>query len=514
MLIFEMRTLLFTLFLVNALCSFLLFVLYAQNRNRFAGIGYWGIDFLLRAAPLPLIILRGAIPTFLSVVVPNTMILGGALCSYAGTSAFTGRRPRVGRNLLLIAAFAAFYTYLVETAAPTEARSLTFTSAWLLIALQSALVAFRGQAGTAGKLVRRIGFVYAALSAVNIVRIGKYLFAPTGLDYLAGDAFESMILLTYLLLSVLYTFSLTLAVNGRLAEEVANREALFYKAFNSAPYGLALTSFPDGTIVEANDRFLKIFGYSLSEVVGRNATELGLWMRQEDRAKVVAEVGENLSVSDRELRYRTRSGEVRTALFSAEALTINGKRLMLSTVNDITERKAMEERIREVSIRDPLTNVFNRRYMFERFEELIAERARIGTVFAFAIIDLDHFKSINDTYGHQAGDTLLVELTRLIQSSTRPYDLVGRYGGEEFIILSAHCTKDQASTLIARTLEVVRSRGFQIGEKRIDCTFSAGIADSRDFPDGEVTAERMLRLADERLYRAKDAGRNRLVSVD
>lgn len=514
MLLFEMRTLLFTLFLVNALCSFLLFVLYTQNRGRFAGIGCWAFDFLLRAVPLLLILLRGSIPDFISIVVPNTLILVGALFSYAGICAFAGRKPRIARNLLLLAVFVAVYTILTSNKAPTEARSIALSAAWLLIALQSADAALRGLKPAMKELTGRIGLVFALLSVLNLIRIIKYLISATGREYLAGGPFESIVLLAFILLSVLYTFTLTLAVNERLAEEVANREALFFKAFNAAPYGLALSSFPEGTIIEANDKFLELFGYSLEELVGKKATELGLWSRKEDRETVIADLTAQRRVSGRELQYRTRAGETRTALFTAEALTAHGKDLMLSTLNDITERKAMDERIREVAIRDPLTNVYNRRYMFERFAELIAERARIGTVFAFAIIDLDHFKSINDTYGHQAGDAVLVELTRLIQSSTRPYDLLGRYGGEEFIILSAHATKAQAANLIGRALDTVWAKGFNFGEQEIRCTFSAGIADSGDFPQAELTAERMLRLADERLYRAKETGRNRLILAD
>jgi diguanylate cyclase (GGDEF)-like protein len=125
-------------------------------------------------------------------------------------------------------------------------------------------------------------------------------------------------------------------------------------------------------------------------------------------------------------------------------------------------------------------------------------------------VDIDHFKVVNDTYGHQAGDFLLKEFAAIFRGMVRPYDLLARYGGEEFILLTANSDRSRTQAAIQRVLDVVRGKAFLFNGTEIRFTFSGGICDTGEFAEPERTPERLISTADTRLYAAKEAGRNRI----
>ncbi|MBZ2187794.1 GGDEF domain-containing protein [Alcanivorax sp. JB21] len=166
-------------------------------------------------------------------------------------------------------------------------------------------------------------------------------------------------------------------------------------------------------------------------------------------------------------------------------------------------------RLEEVAIRDSLTGLFNRRHFMERIEEEMARAERQGNPLHLALIDLDHFKKINDTWGHQAGDQVLVRFAETARNTLRRSDLIARYGGEEFVILlTAGDTHD-----IRQVLERLRSTlsGLHFGgQAGFQVTLSAGLATWRQ---GD-TVDSLFQRADVALYRAKNTGRNRLVEAE
>lgn len=185
--------------------------------------------------------------------------------------------------------------------------------------------------------------------------------------------------------------------------------------------------------------------------------------------------------------------------------------LMIGTRLDISERKALEERLHELSIRDELTGLYNRRYVFSRLDQLASEFVRKRREFCVSIIDLDRFKELNEAHGHLAGDAALGRFGEVLASQVRPYDLVGRYGGEEFIVVSVNADRKGTSAMISRLLDVVRGTSFDFGGQSLRLTFSCGLASSADCRPGEFSVEAMVDAADRRLYRAKQEGRDRVV---
>jgi diguanylate cyclase (GGDEF)-like protein len=171
----------------------------------------------------------------------------------------------------------------------------------------------------------------------------------------------------------------------------------------------------------------------------------------------------------------------------------------------------LRDALRDQSIRDPLTGLFNRRYMEESLEREIARATRSATSVALLILDLDHFKNVNDTYGHAAGDHVLRELGYVLRFRSRSEDVVARHGGEEFLLMLPGMDKIDAVQR-AEELRIAISE-IQITDGGIDLppvTVSIGVA---TFPDHGHTADELLRAADRALYKAKNAGRDRVMLV-
>ncbi|MDH5631604.1 MAG: GGDEF domain-containing protein [Gammaproteobacteria bacterium] len=171
----------------------------------------------------------------------------------------------------------------------------------------------------------------------------------------------------------------------------------------------------------------------------------------------------------------------------------------------------ISERLRELAIKDSLTGILNRRAFFEYAERYIADLNRHAVTMAVCLIDLDHFKQVNDNHGHAMGDQILSRFADLARSFIRETDLFGRYGGEEFAFIFRNSTKEQAAEIIER-LRFACNR-IQPGAGSGGIEFSAGLCDVSG-PDPEARIDRLLDLADQALYQAKRDGRNRVVLAE
>lgn len=165
--------------------------------------------------------------------------------------------------------------------------------------------------------------------------------------------------------------------------------------------------------------------------------------------------------------------------------------------------------LEELSATDELTGVYNRRHLMQRLKEAFAEVERYHHPLSLMLFDIDHFKQINDTYGHSAGDDVLRALPGIIKPKVRQEDIMARYGGEEFVLLLPNTTCTAAVELADRVREMVASHTFTCGSQKLHITISIGVA---GLPVDEVaTPEEMLDIADKRLYVAKHLGRNRVI---
>ncbi|MGQ0713509.1 MAG: diguanylate cyclase [Gemmatimonadaceae bacterium] len=168
--------------------------------------------------------------------------------------------------------------------------------------------------------------------------------------------------------------------------------------------------------------------------------------------------------------------------------------------------------LRRMAVTDSLTGLHNRRNVEELLHDMFEHSVRLHEPLACAMFDLDHFKSVNDTYGHQVGDTVLQQLAGILKASAREIDKVGRYGGEEFIILLPGTVLDAAVTFAERTRQQVESHTFTFEGGSLRRTLSCGVA---AFPHPRIGhREALVKAADDALYVAKELGRNRVVRFD
>jgi two-component system cell cycle response regulator len=173
------------------------------------------------------------------------------------------------------------------------------------------------------------------------------------------------------------------------------------------------------------------------------------------------------------------------------------------------ELVAAQEELREQATKDFLTRIWNRSSILDVLQRELVRGSREKRSVGVVLADLDHFKSVNDTYGHFAGDAVLREFARRMQGSIRPYDAIGRYGGEEFLIILPGCDENCTSNQAERMRAALDSEPMTINDERrmITCSFGA----TTWHPGEEMSAEALIRTADDALYAAKHAGRNRVV---
>lgn len=181
----------------------------------------------------------------------------------------------------------------------------------------------------------------------------------------------------------------------------------------------------------------------------------------------------------------------------------------IGVTRDATQRRAKQQELREQAIRDPLSGLFNRRYLAESLPRELARARRDNLPLSVMMLDIDHFKRLNDTYGHPVGDQVICRLAGLIQDGARSGDLPCRYGGEEFIVVLPNMTLESA----VERAELWR-RAFQeavtvVGDETVTSTFSAGVV---TFPTHGDTSETLIQSADSALYAAKHQGRNCIVA--
>lgn len=264
---------------------------------------------------------------------------------------------------------------------------------------------------------------------------------------------------------------------------------------------------PHNRIVSVNRLFSEITGYGPEEAIGCNPSLLS--SGAQDRAFYQAMWGEirEKGAWQGEIGNRRKDGSLYPQWLAITTVADGrgGVANYIGMFTDISERKAVEEHIRQLAMHDPLTGLPNRHLLRARFELALATASRNGEYLALLYVDLDNFKGINDTLGHQAGDLVLLEVSRRLQGLFRSSDTVSRLGGDEFLVVlnAVNRTSDPASAA-EKVLESL-SHGIAVCGREPAVTPSIGIA---VYPLDGTDLETLIRNADLAMYRAKRQGKN------
>jgi diguanylate cyclase (GGDEF)-like protein/PAS domain S-box-containing protein len=265
-----------------------------------------------------------------------------------------------------------------------------------------------------------------------------------------------------------------------------------------------------GIIQEFNPAAEAMFGYQASEMLGNSVKRL---MSAEDAERhdqyLSAPKGGDPRhmAKGREVFGRRRTGEIFPIEVTVGQALVGGTRLHVGVVRDISERKAFGRRLLELAMMDGLTGILNRRAFVEAAASAFSLARRHGRPLSFLMFDADHFKRVNDTYGHHVGDAVLIKMSQVVQDALRAGDVLGRIGGEEFGILLPETSLEQAAEVAERLIGAIRQASVETEEGRlVRFTISAGIAAvTPDVPDLDA----LMRQADGALYEAKQSGRDR-----
>ena len=271
-------------------------------------------------------------------------------------------------------------------------------------------------------------------------------------------------------------------------------------------------------ILRVNHAFTTITGFSAEEAIGQTPSMLTSGRQDKHFYAAMWKVLNDTGVWEGEIWNRRRNGEIYpeylaiTAVKDADGIVTN----YVATLTDITLRKEAEERIQDLAFYDPLTHLPNRRLLLDRLSHAMASSARNNRDGALLFLDLDHFKSLNDTLGHDMGDLLLQQVAERLISCVREGDTVARLGGDEFVVLledlSELSLEAAAQTeTIGEKIVAVLNQPYQLGSHEHQTTSSIGVA---LFSDHNQSLEDLLKHADIAMYQAKKLGRNRLSFFD
>ncbi len=279
-------------------------------------------------------------------------------------------------------------------------------------------------------------------------------------------------------------------------------------------------------IVDINPAMRNILQIESASFLGSHASDvLNPWMKNVDQLINGSETRTELKIQNNPSRYL----DVRVTPLYDHYQRVSG---CLLVFRDVTERKLVEKKLRYANerlqsqlieigtlqsklraqaIRDPLTNLFNRRYLDETLDRELARSAREGYPVCVIMMDIDHFKQVNDTYGHEAGDQILKSLAATITAQNRRGDFACRYGGEEFVIVMPNIAVQIACQRAEHLRNCLGSLHIPYGRYDLTTTLSVGVA---CYPSNGENRESVLRAADRALYGAKKAGRNQVVDYD
>jgi diguanylate cyclase (GGDEF)-like protein/PAS domain S-box-containing protein len=302
-------------------------------------------------------------------------------------------------------------------------------------------------------------------------------------------------------------------ISGRLAlqDHLAESEAKFRTLFETASDAI-LGIDEDGLILMANRAANDIFEYPGKGIVGLDVRRL-LGSGQEGTWEVLAgyatrsESGKYVDAS-----AESRSGKKIPFHISVSESTSGGKKLYTAIMRDVSQIKAYEEDLQILANTDSLTRLYNRRQLYPMMQKDLDRAVRRKVPFSVLLIDIDHFKKINDTYGHAGGDLLLVSFAEKMRSSLRQMDSAFRFGGEEFVVLLPETTGQAATIPAERFRQRIADSWFPMppDSQPVSVTVSVGISGYRD----GNTLDDVIRHADLAMYAAKSGGRNRVVNFD
>jgi len=278
------------------------------------------------------------------------------------------------------------------------------------------------------------------------------------------------------------------------------------RVFNQAQEGIIITD-TAGIITDVNPAFCEITGYSREEVIGRGPQILNSGKHSPEFFNTMWQSIIEHGYWQGEVWNRRKNGELYAELLTISALMDDDgqSRHYVGLFSDITQTKKQQETLELMAHYDVLTKLPNRVLFADRFSQAVAHSNRTDTMLAICFLDLDNFKPVNDTYGHEVGDQLLIEVAMRLRANVRDEDTISRFGGDEFAILFRDIDSMSECEFMLRRIHESLAQPYNVNDLRLEISASSGVT---FYPSDNADLDTLLRHADQTMYQAKLSGRN------
>lgn len=319
------------------------------------------------------------------------------------------------------------------------------------------------------------------------------------------------ILACYVIAIILSLISQIQFFNVRIAKleiELQKENNLRQELWDISPFPIIISRIRDDAVLYLNPTAQRAFQLKNGEIFAYRLRDY--FVNSEDRQEMANKIQHDKVLSSFVVQmHHPKREEILWMDISARPLELDEDVALYSTFKDVTDRQRMTELLKTQASTDPLTSLNNRRQFEVVVHQLLRLAKRYGTPYSVAMIDIDSFKSFNDTYGHDVGDRVLIELAKTLKKTVRQSDVVARFGGEEFVVFFAQTTPEDAKTPAEHIRQAVENMIIEVDDKRIPVTISLGISGK-----GENDLETLIKQADIALYYSKQHGKNQVSLYD
>ena len=293
-------------------------------------------------------------------------------------------------------------------------------------------------------------------------------------------------------------------------------ESRYRRLFESARDGILLLNADTGQIDDVNPYLNEKLGYTHEEFLGKKLWEVGTFTDIAGSQKMFSKIQAEGYVRYDDLPLRTKAGIIIAVEFISNSYDCEGTKVIQCNIRNITERKKTDERIKELAFFDQLTGLPNRLLLQDRLKQAMVASSRSGIFCALLFMDMDNFKNLKDTLGHDKGDALLMQIGKRLTLCVREGDTVARLGGDEFVVVLAGLNTDKAEAAkgiktVVRKMNAALNQPYRIGGMLHNSTASMGVT---LFKGDLINSDDLMKQADLAMYKSKEAGRNTLRFFD